>query len=272
MRRPLPPAPTPASRHPIRVQLDLCDLRLFAAAGIRSEPLLRRLERRPTPLRSPQMLGRLIATILTEQAVLPAVGLLSLLKDVRDKLLVGAVRTARRVRADLHAIDRDHPNLNQARLLTQRQHLREQLAERSVVPAAELRDRRVIRNRHRGDQLVGHVLPARPLDPARGPVPARVRVQQQRDHHRRLVGSATLTVRAIRPIERAQIHLIDSPQDRPHHVSVRHPLRQIRRQQHRLPPIASKEVLRHDGMFLNAPDVNSLADSHGEVQGAGHLA
>jgi uncharacterized protein (DUF427 family) len=50
----------------------------------------------------------------------------------------------------------------------------EQLAERLLMPAAELRDRRVIWDRHRGDQLVGHVLPARPLDPPRGPVPARV--------------------------------------------------------------------------------------------------
>ena len=195
------------------------------------------------------MLGRLIAAILTEQAVLPAVGLLGLLEDVRDQLLVGAVRAPRRVRADLHAIDRDHANLDQARLTTQAQHRSEQLAERLLVPAAELRDRRMIRDRHRGDQLVGDVLPARPLDPPRRPVPARVRVDQQRDHHRRFVGSAPLTIRAIRPIERAEIHLIDRPQDRPHHMIIRHPIRQIRRQQQRLPPVTSNEVLSHAGIF-----------------------
>ena len=191
------------------------------------------------------MLRHLITTISAEQPVLPAVGLLSLLEDVRDQLLVGAVRAPRRVRADLHAIDRDHPNLDQARLVAQRQHLAEQLAERPLVPAAELRDRRVIRHPHRRDQLVGHILPARPLDPTRGPVPARVRVQQQCHHHRRLVRRPTVTVRPIRPIERAQVHLLDRPQDRPHHVIVRHPIHQIRRQQHRLPPVASDEVLRH---------------------------
>ena len=136
---------------------------------------------------------------------------------------------------------------------------REQLAQRPLVPAAELRDRRVIRHPHRRDQLVGHVLPARPLDPPRGPVPARVRVQQQRHHHRRLIRRAPLTVLPIRPIERAQIHLIDRPQDRPHHMIIRHPIRQIRRQQHRLPPVTSNEVLSHPGMVLNPPGRHTFA-------------
>ena len=45
------------------------------------------------------MRWHLIPTIATEQPVLPAVGLLSLLEDVRDQLLIGPVRAARRVRA-----------------------------------------------------------------------------------------------------------------------------------------------------------------------------
>ncbi|HEY6398387.1 MAG TPA: hypothetical protein VIX82_13130, partial [Solirubrobacteraceae bacterium] len=58
------------------------------------------------PLRGPEMLGRLIAAIGPEQAVLPAVGLLRLLEDVGDQLLVGAVRAPRRVRAAI--IDRSY--------------------------------------------------------------------------------------------------------------------------------------------------------------------
>ena len=242
----MPSAATPAGRlDPLRVRLDPRHLGLLATASLLRQALLRRPERRAAPLRGPQMLGQLIATILAEQPVLPAVGLLGLLEDVCDQLLVGAIRATRRVGADLGPIDRDHPDLHQARLAAQRQHRSEQLAERPLMPTAELRDRRMIRDRHRGDQLVGDVLAALPLDPARRPVPARVRVDQQRDHHRRFVRSAPLTILSIRPIERAQIHLIDRPQDRPHHMIVRHPVRQIRRQQHRLPPVASDEVLSH---------------------------
>ena len=57
---------------------------------------------------------------------------------------------------------------------------------------------------------------------------------------------------------------------------VRHRVRQIRRQHHRLPPVASDEVLGHDRMVLNTPDVTPLSDSHrGEhvasEDGARHL-
>jgi hypothetical protein len=45
-------------------------------------------------------------------------------------------------------------------------------------------------------------------------------------------------------------------------VIVGHPLRQIRRQQHRLPPVANDEVLSHDEMVVNPPDVTPLPDSH----------
>jgi len=86
-------------------------------------------------------------------------------------------------------------------------------------------------------------------------------------HHRRFVGSAPLTIRAIRPIERAEIHLIDRPQDRPHHMIIRHPIRQIRRHQHRLPPVTSNEVLSHTQNLLNLPGRHSLPDSHRRKRG-----
>ena len=94
-------------------------------------------------------------------------------------------------------------------------------------------------------------------------------VHKQRDHHRRVIRRTTLTVLPIRPIEPAQVHLVDRPQDRPHHMIDRHPLRQIRRHQHRLPPITSNEILWHDEMVLNPPDVTPLPDSHGDKQGSG---
>jgi hypothetical protein len=74
--------------------LELGDLRLLAAAGLRSEPLLSGLERRTPTFLGAETLRRLIATIGPEQTVLPAVGLLGFLQDVGDQLLVGAVRAA----------------------------------------------------------------------------------------------------------------------------------------------------------------------------------
>ncbi len=50
-----------------------------------------------------------------------------------------------------------------------------------------------------------------------------------------------LAVVAVRAEERAQVHLVDRAKDRPHHVIVRHPIRQIRRQQHRLPPLSTNK-------------------------------
>ena len=110
------------------MNLDPRDLRLRVAAGLLRQPLLRGLERRAAALLAPQMLRHLITTVRAEQPVLPAVGLLGLLEDVCNQLLVGAVCAPRRVRADLGAIDRDHPNLHEPRLVAQRQHLAEQLA------------------------------------------------------------------------------------------------------------------------------------------------
>ena len=235
----MPRTPTPSTLRGRRQRLNLDprDLGLPVAAGLPRQALLRRPKRRPPPLLGPQMLRQLIAAVWAEQSVLPAVGLLSLLEDVRDQLLVRAVRAPRRVRADLRAIDRDHPDLHQPRLLAQRQHLGKQLAERPLMPATELRDRRVIRHPHRRDQLVHNILPTRPLDPPRRAVPTRIRVQQQRDHHRRLIRRPPLTILPMSPIERRQVHLLNSAQDRPHHVIIRHPIRQIRRHQHRLPPV-----------------------------------
>ena len=60
-------------------------------------------------------------------------------------------------------------------------HRGEQLTKRPLMPPAELRDRRMVGHHHRRNQLVHHILPTRPLDPARRPIPTRIRVQKQRN-------------------------------------------------------------------------------------------
>ena len=84
---------------------------------------------------------------------------------------------------------------------------------------------------------------------------------------RRLVRRAALTVLAIRPIERAQVHLLNGPQDRPHQVIVRHPIQQsgginiVCPRSH-----AIKLCGIPEWSYLNPPDGTGLPDSHGDEQ------
>jgi len=96
--------------------------------------------------------------------------------------------------------------------------------------------------------------PSRQFQPLESSTTPRCDDRLSSGHHRRLIRRPPLTVLAIHPVERAQVHLLNSPEDRPHQVIVGYPLRQIRRHQHRLPPITSNEVLWHPPMVLNPPD------------------
>ena len=73
----------------------------------------------------------------------------------------------------------------------------------SLVAHDEARDRGVIGPLLRGDHAARDVLHARALDRPRGPHRTRPAIQQQRHHHRRLIGRAAVTVLAIGRIERA---------------------------------------------------------------------
>jgi hypothetical protein len=76
------------------------------------------------------------------------------------------------------------------------------------MPDAEARDRRMIRRLIRRDHPKRHVLTAPPLDPSRRALPDRVRVHDQRHHHRRIVSRPTPTVLAIAGQERRQIQAV----------------------------------------------------------------
>ena len=68
---------------------------------------------------------------------------------------------------DLRSVDRDHPDLHEARLLAQPKHRAEQLGQRVLVAGTESRDRRVIGLLLGGDHPVGDILHALALDPPR---------------------------------------------------------------------------------------------------------
>jgi hypothetical protein len=99
------------------------------------------------------------------------------------------------------------------------------------------------------------------LDRPRGPLPQGIAVEQQRDHHRRIVCRATMTVGAVSAIELAQIDLADDIKHQPREMIVIKPLPQTRRQQQRLLAITPQEVLRHDQSLLTRPDTTKPAEA-----------
>jgi hypothetical protein len=159
-----------------------------------------------------QLLGQLIAALLAIELVLLAVDGIGLGEDLLGDLLIVTVAVMRSVRVNLRAVDRDHPDLHHPRVRTQRQHRAKQARQRVLMTRAKASDRRVIGLLVRGDHAVGDVLNALALDPARGALPPRVRVKQQRDHHRRIVRRATMPIAPISAIEPSQIHLPDRVQ------------------------------------------------------------
>jgi hypothetical protein len=159
----------------------------------------------PSALPGGQLAGQLIAACIAEALILLCVDGRGVFEDLTRDFLVAARRALRRIRVDLGAVDGDHPDANQAGVGAERQHLTEQLSQRGLVALAEARDRRVIRPLVGADDPRGDVLDAAPLDPPRRPLAERVAVEQQRDHHRRIVRRPALTIVAVDRVERPQI-------------------------------------------------------------------
>jgi hypothetical protein len=86
------------------------------------------------------------------------------------------------------------------------------------------------------------------------------------------VRRATVTVGAIRGVERRQIHLRDRLDHKPCQVILRQPLAQAGRQQQLLLAITRQEVLRHARIALTAPDRPTLTPGFIERGTAGSAA
>jgi hypothetical protein len=115
---------------------------------------------------------------------------------------------------DLRAVVRDDPDAHQPGLRAQRQDTAKQLADRRLVTLAKPRDRAMVRPTVGCDHPERDVLDALALDHTRRALPTRIRVQQQRDHHRRVMRRTTVGVLTVRAIKRRQIELLDC-QDAP---------------------------------------------------------
>jgi hypothetical protein len=201
-----------------------------------------------------QLAWQRIAARIVEALILLGVDGRGVFEDLPRDLLVAARGALRRIRVELRAVDGDHSDANQAGLAAERQHLTEQLGQRSLVALTEARDRRVIGPLVGADNARGNGLDAAPLDPPRRPLADRVAVEQQRDHHRRIVRRPALTVVAVERVERPQIERRDGVDDKPHEVPVGQPLTQARRQQQLLIAVAREEVLRHRSIVLTSAD------------------
>ena len=195
-------------------------------------------------------LGRqLIATYLPEPLIFGGVrigGFGEHPVDLQADRCVTARRAWRGAAREQAAVERDHAHRHQPGPRAQRQHLREGRRERLFVPTAKARDRGVIRDPIRGDHAEGDILATTPLDPSARALTDRVRVQQKRDHHRRLERRPTPAVRAVGAVESAQIDLLHGVEHKPREVILRQPLAKTRRKQQLLIAITLKEVLRHD--------------------------
>ena len=205
-----------------------------------------------------QPLGQLVAARLAIELVLGRVDARGVLEDLPCDLLIAARRVMGRRRRELRAIDRDNANLDQAAARAQRQHLAEQAGDRRLVTDPEARDRRVIGRLVGGDHAKRDVLVAAALDRARRAHPDRVGVDEQRDHHRRIMRRPTPAVVAIARNKRRQVHLGDRVEHEPREMLLGQPLTQARRQQQLLLAITRDEVLRHHRIVLNPPDATPV--------------
>ena len=177
-------------------------------------------------------------------------------------LRVIARRVMRRVGVHLGPVHGDHLDAHQSSVATEPQHVGEKTGDRALVADAEARDRGVVGHPVGGDHAERDIVLAAPLDPPRRPLPGRVGVQQQRQHHHRVTRRATPPVLAIRRIKRPEVERLDGVEHEPRHVALGQPLTQARRQQQLLLTITRQEFCGMPGIVLTAPDGPGLCDSH----------
>ena len=159
----------------------------------------------------------------------------------------------------LRPINCKHPNSAQTGIRAQRQDLAKQARDRVLMALTKPCDRRVIRTLVRSDHPERNVLDALALNHPCRALPTTVGVEQQRDHHSRLVRRPANTIHVIRPVKRVQIHLLHRLQHEPREMVLRQPIPQIRRQQQLLITITRNEVPGHSGIVLNPPDTTNYA-------------
>jgi hypothetical protein len=210
-------------------------------------------QRRPDPLRSGHRIGelprQLVAARRPEQVILGGVHLGRLGENPRRSLPhppLAPVGRQRRVRRDLRTVQRNRAEPAHPAGRAHQQHLAEQAGQRRLMLTPEPGNGRVIRTMLRTNNPKRHVRHTQPLDLPARPLTQRIGVDQQSQHHRRVIPGPPGTTKTPPRMKLAQIQLADHIQHKPHQMIRRQPIPQIRRQQKRLIPIDRQITPRHN--------------------------
>jgi len=145
-----------------------------------------------------------------------------------------------RVGLELGAVDAHQANPQQPQLPGQKQNLQEALRHRSEVLPPEARDRIVVRMPVRRHEANPDIPVRRPLDPAAGKDPVGVAVDQQRQHHPRVILRRPRT--PMVHLEGTQIDALDRLDHEMREIVFGYPVAKIGRKQKRLLAITLNEV------------------------------
>src|SRR6516162_6369444 len=158
----------------------------------------------------------------------------------------------------LGAIERHMPELDQAGLLAQQQHLLEQVVQRLQVPLAEIRYRAEIRHIEPHNAHEINPLAARLGDPAGGVNAAAVGIQKQRRHHDR-IKRRLAKLAAIAASDLAEINFVPhNVQHKASDMALGNEIRHCHRQQQRLINLPRAKYLAHaKGRNLTRPSLTS---------------
>jgi len=139
----------------------------------------------------------------------------------------------------------DVAELHQPGLVAQPQDLHEQRGERRQVALPEVADGAEVGPLHAGHRHHIETLLARPGDPARGVEPLGEGVEQQRDHHRRMVGRLAARLVVVRQ-DRRQVQLVAHQlAHQMRRMAGRHEVVDRRRQQPHLVHVPRSKGLAH---------------------------
>ena len=168
----------------------------------------------------------------------------------------------RSVCLDLRPVDGHVAQLHQPRLLAKQQHLHEQPSERREVLLAKSRYAVMVGMLIARENSKRHILVRRLFDLPRRRLAHAVAVDQQLDHHRRVIPGATpIVLLPVRIEDRRQIQAIHHVRDEQREVSLRHPLPQVRWQQQPLIQVVRQESLGHTPTLRTPPDLLLFSDT-----------
>ena len=145
-----------------------------------------------------------------------------------------------RVGLELGAADAHQANPQQLQLPGQKQNLQEALRHRGEVLPPEARHRVVVGVKVRRHKANPDIAVRRPLDPTAGENPVSVAVDQQSQHHPRVMLRRPRA--AMVHLEGAQIDALDRRDHEMRQIALRYPVAKIGRKQKRLLAITVNEV------------------------------